>query len=52
MERGDTFTHQGITYTVINILEDGKIEGRAFTTPGPGSPPVMEIIIAEGNITA
>jgi hypothetical protein len=51
MNRGDTFIHQGVTYTVINILEDGKIEGRAFTTPGPGSPPVQEIIIAEGDIT-
>ena len=51
MERDDTFIHQGITYTVINILEDGKIEGRTFTTPGPGSPPVMEIIIEESDIT-
>lgn len=50
MERGNTFTHEGIEYTVINILEDGKIEGRFFTTPGPGSPPVQEIIIAEGDI--
>ena len=51
MERGDTFTHEGVTYTVINILEDGKIEGRFFTPVGPGSPPVIEIIIAEGDIT-
>jgi len=51
MERGDTFTHEGVEYTVINILEDGKIEGRHFTAPGPGSPPVKEIIIEEGDIT-
>lgn len=52
MERGDTFVHQGVTYTVINILEDGKIEGRYIeTNPGPGKPPVKEIIIAEGSIT-
>ena len=51
MERGDTFEHEGVTYTVINILDDGKIEGRSFPTPGPGSPPVQEIIIEENEIT-
>lgn len=52
MTRGDTFIHQGVTYTVINILEDGKVEGRVFNaSPGPGKPPVTEIIIAEGDIS-
>lgn len=52
MERGNTFVHQGVTYTVINILEDGKIEGRSFeASPGPGKLPVKEIIIEEVDIT-
>ena len=51
MQRGDTFIHEGVDYTVINILEDGKIEGRSVVTPGPGSPPVREIIIEESDIT-
>lgn len=55
MNRKDAFTHEGITYTVINIFEDGKIEGRAMVPIGtPGSSPSMpkSIIIAEGEIVS
>jgi hypothetical protein len=52
MNVGDTFTHNGVTYKVINILENGDVEGRSYAlSTGPGTPPYLEIQIAPGDIS-
>lgn len=53
MNVGDTFTHEGIEYTVITKFDNGEVEGRAQVPIGePGSSPITTkiIIIAEANI--